>query len=99
MPPTQESRRFRWWGMFAAWALAGALILLQTATVREYVRLLNAQGLRGAAEASTPLRQVIPARHADAQMWVRHALAGIEAGEGRVRFTTVNNAPVGRKVH
>jgi tetratricopeptide (TPR) repeat protein len=85
--------------MVASWALAGTLILLQTATVRGYVRLLDAQGLHGAAEAATPLRQVIPARNADAQMWVRHVLSGIESGESRVRFTMVDNAPVGREVH
>lgn len=99
MPPIQESRRFRWFVMLATWALAGALILWQATTGREYVGLLDAQGLRGAAEAPTPLRQVIPARYADTQMWVRHALAGIEAGDGRVRFTTADNAPVGRDVH
>jgi tetratricopeptide (TPR) repeat protein len=85
--------------MLATWVVAGTLIVLQTATMREYVGLLDAQGLRGAAEASTPLRQVIPARNADAQMWVRHALAGSEAGVSRVRFTTADNAPVGREVH
>lgn len=89
----------RWLLMLVTWVLAGTLVLLQNATMREYVGLLDAQGLRGATEAPTPLRQVIPARNADAQMWVRHALAGIEAGESRVRFTTVDNAPVGREVH
>lgn len=85
--------------MLATWAVIGALIILQAATVREYVGLLDAQGLRGAAEAGTPLRQVLPARNADAQMWVRHVLAGIESGESRVRFTSLDNAPVGREVH
>lgn len=99
MPLNQETCRIRWAVMLVTWVLAGALILLHTAVVREYVGLLDAQGLRGATAARTPLRQVIPASHADTQMWVRHVLDGQEAGAGRVRFTTVDNAPIGREVH
>lgn len=95
----QESRRIRWSVMLAAWAVAGGLILLDAAVGRGYVALLDAQGLRGAEEATTPLRQVIPARYGDAQMWVRHVLDGQDTGAGRVRFTTVDNAPAGRDVH
>ncbi|MBI4624908.1 MAG: hypothetical protein HY736_17045, partial [Verrucomicrobia bacterium] len=46
-----------------------------------------------------PLRQVIPSRHADGQMWVRHALAARESHQARVRFTVSDNALIGREVH
>jgi len=99
MQVTRESRRAWWVAMLGTWVVCGALILLHTRVVREYVALLDAQGLHGAEAASTPLRQVIPARFADAQMWVRHALAAREAGDARVRFTQADNAPAGREVH
>lgn len=63
-------------GMFVVWTVAAVIILLHTTAGIGYVRLLGAQGLRGASEAATPLRQVIPARYADTQMWVRHVLDG-----------------------
>lgn len=85
--------------MLATWLVCGGLILPHTTAEREYITLLDGLGLREAAEPRTPLRQVIPARHADAQMWVRHALTAEETGVARVRFTTVDNAPVGREVH
>ncbi len=85
--------------MLATWLVCGGLILLHTTAERDYITLLDGLGLRDAAEPRTPLRQVIPARHADAQMWVRHALTAEETGTARLRFTTVDNAPVGREVH
>lgn len=94
-----ETRRSWWLAMLATWGVCAGLVLLHTAADREYIALLDGLGLRDAPEPTTPLRQVIPARYADAQMWVRHALAATEAGEARVRFTTVDNAPIGREVH
>ena len=75
------------------------MIGLHTRAVQDYVMVLNGLGLRGAPAAVTPQQQVIPARYADAQMWVRHARAGREADEARVRFTRADNAPHGRDVH
>lgn len=85
--------------MLATWLVCGGLILLHTTAERDYIALLDGLGLRDLVEPRTPLRQVIPARHADAQMWVRHALTAEETGTARVRFTTVDNAPAGREVH
>ncbi|MDO8545124.1 MAG: hypothetical protein Q7S40_32190 [Opitutaceae bacterium] len=99
MQLTQESRRTWWAVMLASWGVATLLILLHTGGVREYVDLLDGLGRRGGAAPETPMRQVIPARHADAQMWVRHALDARERGELRVRHTTADNAPLGREVH
>ena len=96
---TSESPRARWAILLGVWALCAALVLLHTAAVRDYVALLDAAGTRQGAEVQTPLRQVIPARHADAQTWVRHAIAADEANAARVRFTTTDNAPLGREVH
>jgi hypothetical protein len=56
-------------------------------------------GRRGDQQLTTPLRHIVPSRSADAQMWVRHAIAGKASGEGRVRFTRDDNAPQGREVH
>ncbi len=85
--------------MLATWLACATLILLHTAAVRDYLALLEEAAGPAAAGSSTPLRQLLPARHADAQMWVRHALAAQEAGDARTRFTTADNAPTGREVH
>lgn len=83
----------------AVWLVGTLLVLLHSAAEREYVTLLHGLGQRQGAESATPLRQVIPARYADAQMWVRHALVRQETGAYRLRFTPVDNAPHGREVH
>jgi hypothetical protein len=93
--PPRESPRPRWPVLFAAWLACAAFVFLHTATVRDYLALLD----EAAAAPATPLRQLIPARQADAQMWLRHALAAHEAGDLRTRFTTADNAPAGREVH
>ncbi len=85
--------------MTATWIACAILVLLHTAAVRDYVGQLDALGRTGGAEVGTPLRQVVPARHADAQMWVRHVIAAEETGVARLRFTVVDNAPTGREVH
>jgi tetratricopeptide (TPR) repeat protein len=99
MQLTSESPRTRWLLLFAAWGVCALAIGLHTRTVTDYVTVVDRLGLRDAPAAATPHQQVIPARFADAQMWVRHARAGRDAGETRVRFTRVDNAPHGREVH
>jgi hypothetical protein len=99
MQLTQESRGMRWLILFATWALCAIFIGLHTRAVNDHVRHIDGLGLRGALEAPTPMRHVIPTRYADGQMWVRHALAAQAAGETRVRFTYTDNAPHGREVH
>lgn len=91
--------RFPWLVLAAVWLAGTILVLLHAAAEREYVALLNGLGQRPGTESATPLRQVIPARYADAQMWVRHALTHRETGAARLRFTRTDNAPQGREVH
>ena len=98
-PPDLESPRPRWLVLAGAWLVCAVLIGAHTSAVRDYLALLDQAAGPAAAETTTPLRQLIPARHADAQMWVRHTVAAQEAGAARTRFTTVDNAPVGRAVH
>lgn len=91
--------RASWLALVAVWLASAMLVLLHQAAERDYLTLLDGLGRHPNAELTTPLRQVIPARHADAQMWVRHALAQQETGALRLRFTPVDNAPAGREVH
>jgi len=79
------------------WAVAAALAGLHAAVEGDYRRLLGELGVRPGAD--TPLRQVVPARYADAQIWVRHALEQPETGVVRLRFTPADDAPAGREVH
>ena len=82
-----------------AWALAAYLLFTDARNVRDYLTLASNLGLRGEAEAPTPLRQVFPAFAPDAQVWIRHALS-LEEGRGlRLRHTDIDNAPMGREVH
>jgi drug/metabolite transporter superfamily protein YnfA len=62
-------------------------------------RGLGRLGLRGDAQAATPLRQAYPAVAIDAMTWVRHALSLLEDGQVRLRHTSIDNAPDGREVH
>ncbi len=98
MSPTPATPRPRWLVLLVVWA--GCLLLLggHAAALRDYVALLDGLGRRG-DEAATPPQQFVPARHADAQMWVRHTLAARAAGTARVRYTDTDNAPTGREVH
>lgn len=96
---THETPRARRIIMAGVWALVAALLLLHTLAVRDYLALIDAQGLRGALAASTPLKHTVPLVYVDAQMWVRYALDLQENGGARTRFTDVDNAPFGREVH
>ena len=83
-----------------AWALAAYLLFTDARNVRDYLTLASNLGLRGEAQAPTPLRQVFPAFAPDAQVWIRHALWLDEGGHGfRLRHTDIDNAPMGREVH
>ncbi|HVU34800.1 MAG TPA: hypothetical protein VHE61_15310 [Opitutaceae bacterium] len=99
MQLTQESARIRRIGLLAAWIALGVLIFWHTVEFRNYIRLLDGLSLRGAATASTPLKRVCPTMYADAQMWVRHALALADGSGPQLRYTYVDNAPFGREVH
>ncbi|MSU47665.1 MAG: hypothetical protein EXS37_00960 [Opitutus sp.] len=99
MQVTAESRQTRWRILLTTWSLCALLVVLHTLAACGHVVLLGAQGLRGVSKATTPLRQVIPAGYADAQMWVRHAVAGEDKLPFRVRHTHADNAPTGREVH
>ncbi len=96
---THESPRARWTIMTGVWVLVAGLLILHTLAVRDYLTLIDAQGLRGAPTAATPLKHTVPLVYLDAQMWLRHALDLQENGGARVRFTHVDNAPFGREVH
>lgn len=89
----------RWPLMIAVWLVVGALLLAHTLAVRDYLALVNLQGLRGAPAASTPLQRTVPLIYSDAQMWVLNALDLQEQGLTRVRSTQTDNAPFGREVH
>ena len=99
MQLTSESVRQRWIVMVLAWALSCALLYSYASTVDAYLSILNKLGLRGATEASTPLKATYPSFAADAQVWVRHALSLLEGDSLRLRYTTIDNAPTGREVH
>ncbi len=99
MPFALESPRRRWILLGAAWMITAILIALHTRIVADYVDLLDEAGQREGGDRSTPLRQIIPAHYGDAQMWIRHVINGHETGQARIRFTTVDNAPLGREVH
>ena len=95
---TQESPRTRWLIMLGAWALVAALVLWHTRATRDYIAVLDGAGLRGGT-ATTPLRRPCPSNFADAQTWLRYALALQEGAPWQVRFTDIDNAPAGREVH
>ena len=96
---TGESRATRWTIMAGTWVLIGTLLWLHTCGVRDFLALIDAQGLRGAPAASTPRQHVVPRIYGDAQMWVHHALDLQANGGLRVRTTAADNAPAGREVH
>ncbi len=97
--PPPVTPRPRWSWLIAAWAGCALLLGLHTVAVRDYLAFVDGVGRRAEATATTPLRQFVPARFSDAQMWVRHTLTARETGVARVRFTDTDNAPQGRAVH
>ncbi len=99
MPFLRETPGMRRAILFATWAACTVLLVLHAAAVRDTTEFLDGRGRHGRAAADTPLKQFVPARYADAQMWVRHTLTARETGATRVRFTSVDNAPDGREVH
>lgn len=96
---TQESRNARWVGLIGLWIVLGLLIGLHAEAFRDYIRFLDTIGLEGAKAATTPLKRSCPTMYADAQMWVRHALALAGGAGPQLRYTMVDNAPFGREVH
>ncbi len=99
MQISQESYRARWFVLVTVWAVAAFALFQQATLVREYLTIVGQLGLRGAPAATTPLKQAFPAFAADAEVWVRHAIALLEGDDVRLRFTTIDNAPHGREVH
>lgn len=99
MQLSSESPRLRWAVMVVVWILGAVLLFSHADVVRSYLKTTSGLGLRGAPEAATPLKQTYPAFAADAQVWVRHALALLEGDGVRLRYTEIDNAPQGREVH
>jgi len=99
MQLSNESYRTRWLILVTAWSFAALLLILQAQLMRDYLQVVGQLGLRGAATASTPLKEGFPSFAADAQTWVRHALALSEGDQLQLRWTTIDNAPFGREVH
>ncbi len=99
MQLSNESYKTRWVILVSTWALVAWTLYAQAFIVRDYLSIVGQLGLRGAPEASTPLKQPYPAFAADAQTWVRHALSLAEGSDLRLRYTQIDNAPDGREVH
>lgn len=99
MQLSSENPRIRWAVMLAVWILGAYLLFSHADVVRGYLKTTSSLGLRGAPEAVTPLKQTYPSFAADAQVWVRHALALLEGDGLRLRHTEIDNAPYGREVH
>lgn len=99
MQLSQETYRTRWLVLVACWTIAAMAFFVQARLVRDYLNLASLVGLRGAPAATTPFQMVYPAFGADAQVWVRHAVALVEGDDVRLRQTTIDNAPTGREVH
>lgn len=94
---SSERRRTRWFILVVTWAIVAWLAVLDSLAVRDYVSMLDESSLLPAD--SLPLARSAPADFADAHTWVRYALAVEEGGPWRVRWTDIDNAPVGREVH
>ncbi len=96
---SSESYRTKWIVLVIAWVISSASLVIQARLVEDYLAIAGRLGLQPTAKAETPLVAAYPAFAADAQTWVRHALA-LEAGSDvRLRYTTIDNAPLGREVH
>jgi tetratricopeptide (TPR) repeat protein len=98
MEVTRESPPVRWLILAVVWAFVTTLAVWHTQAMRGYVGLLDKVGTPAAADA-TPLRRPLPTSFADAQAWVRYALACDETGAWQLRYTDIDNAPRGRELH
>src|SRR5690349_12676598 len=96
---SEEPDRLRWMAMALAWAIAALFLFSDALHSRDYLDAVGRLGLRGDAQASTPLKQAYPAVAVDAMTWVRHALSLAEGEGPRLRYTHIDNAPEGREVH
>ncbi|MEO5816042.1 MAG: hypothetical protein ABIT20_12260 [Gemmatimonadaceae bacterium] len=94
---TTETARLRWLILSCVWALIAWLAVLDSLAVRDYVALLDDSAVL--PTASLPLRRTVPSDYADAQTWVRYALALDSTAAWRIRHTDIDNAPYGRAVH
>ncbi|MEO8337459.1 MAG: hypothetical protein ABI664_20950 [bacterium] len=94
---TTETPRQRWLILSCVWALIAWLAVLDSLAIRDYVALLDDSAVVPAD--SLPLRRSVPSDYADAQTWVRYALALDSSGAVRLRHTDIDNAPSGRAVH
>ena len=82
-----------------AWLFASGLVVWHQRIVDRYLVIAGDLGIRPEGRAVTPLTMAYPAFAADAQTWVRHALSLLEGNDLRLRYTSIDNAPVGREVH
>ncbi len=94
---TSESRRQRWLILVCVWVLIAMIAAFDTLALRDYVTLLDDSALINAT--SLPLRRSVPSDYADAQTWVRFALALDSTGDWQLRHTDIDDAPDGRAVH
>jgi hypothetical protein len=90
-------RRARWPILSPAWMAVAWLAILDARAVRDYVSMLDESGTLPAD--SLPLRCPVLAPYGDTYTWVRYALAVHEGGPWRLRWTNIDNAPVGRAVY
>ncbi len=93
-----ESRRSRWVGLAALWAVLAGCLIWHTSTVGRYIEIASSLGLRG-QPPTTPLVMAYPSFAADAQTWVRHALSLAEGDQLQLRHTRIDNGIKGREVH
>jgi len=99
MKLSHETPALRWAVLIPAWLVLGTLIFGHAWYLQRYLGVAEGMGLRGAAQAGTPLQSAYPGFAADAQTWVRHALTLLEGDQIRLRWTDIDNAPYGREVH
>lgn len=82
-----------------AWLFCSGLSVWHQRIVHDYLAIAGELGQRPEGRSPTPLTLAYPGFAADAQTWVRHALALSEGDDLRLRFTRIDNAPHGREVH
>jgi tetratricopeptide (TPR) repeat protein len=92
-----ERGTHRWLILSLVWILVACLATLDSLAVRDYVALIDASGT--VAADSLPFVRPVPADYADAQTWVRYAIALDSGAPWQLRHTDIDNAPSGRDVH